>query len=219
MPKQKQRNKIVIGLTGNFGSGKSTIARIFSAYGSKIIDADEIAHSCFSRKNKVYKKTISMFGAKILTPDKNIDRHKLARIVFNDKKLLGKLNSIVHPEVIRIIKSKINSKKKGVIVLDAPLLLEAGLRNMVDRLLVAEVTRDTRIKRLLGKRSLSRMDIAKRIRFQIPDNAKARLADFIIDNNGSLAETRKQVKELIMKLTLRPSGLGVNFLPRKKREN
>ncbi|MDD5568514.1 MAG: dephospho-CoA kinase, partial [Candidatus Omnitrophica bacterium] len=82
MPKQKQRNKLVIGLTGNFGSGKSTVARIFSAYGSKIIDADEIAHSCFSRKNKVYKKTISMFGAKIIAPDKNIDRQKLARIVF-----------------------------------------------------------------------------------------------------------------------------------------
>jgi len=219
MPKQKQRNKLVIGLTGNFGSGKSTVARIFSAYGSKIIDADEIAHSCFSRKSKVYKKTISMFGAKILASNKNIDRQKLARIVFDDKKLLGKLNSMVHPEVIRIIKSKINSEKKGVIVLDAPLLLEAGLGNIVDRLLVVKVARDTRIKRLLRKMSLSRADIAKRIRFQIPDNAKARLADFIIDNNGSLAETRKQVKELIMKLTSHPSGVGVNFLPRKKREN
>ena len=203
MPRQKRKNKIVIGLTGSFGSGKTTVARILSSCGASIIDADKIARSCFSRKNKIYKKVISAFGGKILTADKNIDRRKLANIVFNDRELLRKLNSIVHPEVIGIIKSKINSKKKGVIILDAPLLLEVGLRNEVDSLVVVTINKGKQLNRLIKKTSLKRADILQRIKYQIPLRVKARLADFIIDNNGSLSETRKQAKELIMKLTPR----------------
>jgi dephospho-CoA kinase len=219
MPRQKPKNKIIIGLTGSFGSGKTTVAKILSSCGARIIDADKIARGCFNRKNKIYKRVVSVFGEGILSADKNIDRCQLGKIVFSDKKLLGKLNNIVHPEVIRIIKSKINSVKKGVIVLDAPLLLEAGLRKMVDSLVVITISKDKQFSRLIKKTFLERADIARRIKYQIPLRVKARLADFIIDNNGSLAETRKQVKELIMKLTPRPAGLGVNFLPRKKREN
>jgi dephospho-CoA kinase len=200
MLRQKQKNKIVIGLTGSFGSGKSTVAGIFSSYGAGIIDADKIARGCFNRKNKIYKKVISAFGNKILGADKNIDRHKLAKIVFNNKKLLEKLNNIVHPEVARIIRSKISSKKKGVIVLDAPLLLEAGLRNALDYLVVVTLNKARQFSRLIKKTSLKKADIAKRIKYQIPLRAKARLADFIIDNNGSLKNTRKQVAQIRRKL-------------------
>ena len=202
MLKPKRKNKIVIGLTGSFGSGKTTVAKSFVVYGGRVIDADQIARGCFNRKNKIYKRVVSVFGDKILGPDKNIDRSKLGKIVFSSQKLLGKLNRIVHPEVIRIIKSKINSVKKGVIVLDAPLLLEAGLRKMVDSLVVVTAGKGEQFSRLIKKTSLKRADIERRIKYQIPLRVKARLADFIIDNNGSLAETRKQVKELIMKLKL-----------------
>lgn len=200
MLKPKRKNKIVIGLTGSFGSGKTTVAKILSSYGIRIIDADKIARSCFNRKNKIYRRVVSVFGDKILGPGRNIDRSKLGKIVFSSQELLGKLNRIVHPEVIRIIKLKINSVKKGVIVLDAPLLLEAGLRKAVDSLVVVTISKDKQFSRLIKKTSLKRADIARRIKYQIPLRVKARLADFIIDNNDSLAETRKQVKELIMKL-------------------
>ena len=200
MPRPKQKNKIVIGLTGSFGSGKSTVAGIFSSYGAAVIDADKIARGCFNRGKKIYKKVILAFGNKILGADKNIDRHKLAKIVFNNKKLLGKLNNIVHPEIIRIVRSKISSKKKGVMVLDAPLLLEAGLQNAVDFLVVVTLDKDKQFSRLIKKTSLKKADIAKRIKYQIPLRAKARLADFIIDNNGSLKNTRKQVAQIRRKL-------------------
>jgi dephospho-CoA kinase len=205
MAKQKLNKKVVVGITGNFGSGKSTVARLLASYEAKIIDADKIAHRCLSRGNKVYRKIVSVFGDTILGKNKEIDRCRLGKVVFGDKKLLKKLNGIVHPEVIRIIKSKINSKKKGVMVLDAPLLLEAGLRSAVDKLIVVTINRDTQIMRLLKKTSLKKADILKRIKSQIPLRAKARLADFIIDNNGSLAKTRKQVK-----------GIIVNWQPKKE---
>ncbi len=223
MPRQKQKNKIVIGLTGSFGSGKSTVSGILAAYGAKIIDADKIAASCLTPGSEIYGKVISVFGDKAIGKGKEIDRLALAKIVFNDTKLLRKLNGIVHPEVIRIIKSRMNSKKKGVIVLDAPLLLEAGLKNAVDKLIVVTINRDTQVKRLLKKTSLKKADILKRIKSQIPLRAKTRLADFIIDNSGSMLETKRQVKRLIVKmranLTPRPAGLGVNLQPSKKRAN
>lgn len=198
MPRQKPKNKLVIGVTGSFGSGKSSVARIFASYGARVIDADKIARASLKRGGEAYNKIISIFSDKVLSAGKNIDRPKLAEIVFNDKRLLRKLTGIVHPEAIREIKSDINSKKKGVIILDAPLLLEAGLKQAVDRLVVVTLDRDTQIKRLLRKTHLSKADILKRIKLQIPLRAKARLADFIIDNSGSLAETRKQVKSILM---------------------
>ena len=200
MPRQKQNKKIIIGLTGSFGSGKSTVAGILAAYGAKIIDADKIAASCLIPGSGIYKKVISAFGDKVISKGKAIDRPALARIVFSDQQLLRKLNSIVHPEVIRMIKAKMNSKKKGVLVLDAPLLLEAGLKNAVDKLIVVTINRDTQVKRLLKKTSLKKAAILKRIKSQIPLRAKARLADFIIDNSGSLQSTRKQVAQIRRKL-------------------
>ena len=199
MLKQKN-NKVIIGLTGSFGSGKSTVAGIFASYGAKIIDADKIARGCFRRAGRIYKKIISAFGAGVISKDRQIDRGELSKLVFSDKKKLRKLNSIVHPEVIRIIKTKINAIKKGVIILDAPLLLEAGLRNKVDKLIVVTAGRDRQLKRLLKKGSLDRAGILKRMEFQIPFRVKARLADFIIDNSGTLEKTRKQAAEIRRKL-------------------
>ncbi len=198
MPRQKRNNKIVAGATGSFGSGKSSVSAIFAAYGAKIIDSDKIARSCITAGSKIYKKIISAFGRKITGKDKEIDRVKLAAVVFNNKKCLKKLNSIVHPEVIRIIKKEINSKKKGVVILDAPLLLEAGLRKLVDKLIVVTIDRETQIKRLLKKTPLKKTDILKRIKSQISQNVKSRFADFIIDNNGSMTKTKKQVKGIMM---------------------
>lgn len=196
MPKLKQKNKIIVGVTGSFGSGKSAVSGILASYGAKVIDADKIAADCLRRGSRAYKKAILTFGKGIVGKDRNIDRLKLARIVFNDKKLLKKLNRIIHPEVKGIIKARINSEKKGVIVLDAPLLLEAGLKNAVDKLIVVIIDPDAQIRRLVKKTLLKKADILKRIRFQIPQNVKSHLADFIIDNSGSLQRTKKQVAQI-----------------------
>jgi dephospho-CoA kinase len=197
MPGRKpNRKKIILGLTGSFGSGKTTVAGIFRSYGAKIIDADRIAHSCIAGGTLGYKRISKVFGKDILKKNRTIDRVKLAGIVFDNKGLLKKLNKIIHPEVIRIIRNKIKKTKLKIIVLDAPLLLEAGLRRVVDKLVVVKIKRAEQLERIQRKFSFSREDMLKRIKHQMPLELKVRLADFVIDNSGSIRKTREQVERI-----------------------
>lgn len=192
----KPAQRIVIGLTGSFGSGKTTVAGIFKALGAKVIDADGIAHQLFCPDNKIYRKLLSVFGRGIIKRNSLIDRARLGRIVFSDKKLLGKLNRVTHPEIIRIIRNKIKASSQGVIVLDAPLLLETGLAKFVDRVIVVDITHKLQLGRIHKRNKLSDREMEKRIKSQIPLRKKLEAADFIIDNSGTIRETKKQVKQI-----------------------
>ena len=200
MPKLKQSKKLVIGLTGSFGSGKSTVAGMFKKSGSTVIDADKLAQTSISPGNPAYRKIKSIFGAGVLSGKRQVDRARLARAVFNNKNLLLRLNRIIHPEVIRIILRKIKAARPGMVILDAPLLIEAGLRNIVDKLIVVRASRNNQIKRIQRKFPIKKADILKRIKCQLSQKEKVRLADFVIDNDGSINETRKQVAELRRRL-------------------
>jgi dephospho-CoA kinase len=193
MKKPSLGKKIVLGVTGSFGSGKSTVAGMFLSQGAKIIDADRIAHRCLQPGTSTYKQIRRQFGERVIAPDKQIDRQALAQVVFNSKSLLKKLDSIVHPPVIRAMKKEIRNKKDGVIVLDAPLLLEVGLAGLVDAMVVVRMRQPEQISRVENKTGMQRADILKRIKSQIPLSVKLRLADFVIDNNGTLKDARKQV--------------------------
>ena len=195
-----RKKKIVLGLTGSFGTGKSSVASILRSAGAEVIDADRIAHECLESATPSYKKIVRIFGKNILFKDGKINRPELGRMVFNNKNLLKKLNSIVHPFVVSEIKKQIKLSKEGLIVLDAPLLIEAGLKGVVDKLIVVKATQEEQIQRLLERSSLSKFEILKRIKAQIPLREKARLADFVIDNSGSISETKKQVERIRRKL-------------------
>ena len=121
--RNRKNKKVIIGLTGSFGSGKSSVARILVSCGAWIIDADKLAHKSINPGGKSYRKVISVFGNSILKKDKTIDRRKLSGVVFNNESLLERLNRIIHPEVIRMIKNEIKKAKANFIVLDAPLLI------------------------------------------------------------------------------------------------
>ena len=196
--KRQKRNKkrVILGITGTFGSGKSTVANMFKSFGAELIDADKIAHRVIRPGSGIYKKIINAFSRSILKKNKSIDRRKIAKVVFKDKKLLQKLNQIIHPEVIKIIKNQICASTKGIVVLDAPLLIEAGLERLVDKLIVVSIHKKKQIERALKKASLSEADILKRIKAQIPLKDKIRLADFVIDNSGTIGKTRKQVASI-----------------------
>ncbi|MCX5705323.1 MAG: dephospho-CoA kinase [Candidatus Omnitrophica bacterium] len=196
MSRQRKEIKVVIGLTGSFGSGKSTVAGIFKKGRACVIDADSLAHECLRPGSAAYKKIISIFGKGILCANKMIDRKRLGEGVFNDHRLLLKLNSIIHPEVIRRIRRSVRAAKSGLIVLDAPLLIEAGLHKEVDKVVVVAANQNNQIKRLQRRCSLNRAGILKRINSQIPLKKKISIADFVIDNDGSLAQTKKQVDEI-----------------------
>ena len=210
MPRQKQNKKIILGVTGSFGSGKTTVAGFFKTFGAEVIDADKLAHERIAPKGKCYKRIIAAFSEQILRSDETIDRSKLSGMVFDNKKLLKKLNKIVHPEVIREIKKRIKKSKTKIIVLDVPLLIESGLEKLVDKLIVVKINRNEQIKRIKNKTSLSEKDILKRINSQIPLRVKERLADFVIDNSATAGITKEQVKTIWRSLVPQNAGLGIN---------
>lgn len=193
-------NKRVAAVTGGFSSGKSTVARFLITSKSALIDADKLAHRLLRPKTKVYQRLVHAFGKGILNAKGKIERGRLAEIVFNDRGCLKELNRIIHPQLIKQIKERISSCSKDLIILDAPLLVEAGLLGMADKLVVVSCDRRQQIERAKKKFGLSRKQIAGRLRFQIPQSAKERLADFIIDNRGSLSQTKKQAVQIRRRL-------------------
>lgn len=198
--KKQKASKVVLGLTGTFGSGKTTVAGILKSYGAKIIDADKIAHQVIKPGKPAYGRIVYLFGTKILNEDKTINRHYLAQVVFNHHNLLVKLNSIVHPEVIKIIKEELLCAKADVVVIDAPLLIETGLNKLVDKLIVVKISKLEQFRRLYKKLGLTKRDIQLRINCQLPLEDKVDMADFVIDNNKTIFQTKKQVAQMRRKL-------------------
>jgi dephospho-CoA kinase len=184
----------IIGLTGSFGTGKTFVASILKGRGARVIDADKIAHEVIARPSRAYKEVVRAFGASVLKKDKEIDRKKLAETVFGDAGNVKKLNRIIHPEVISRIKKEIKTAPRDkVVVIDAPLLVEAKMQGIVDLIMVVKASKDVQVERCVKKFKMSKEEVLKRIKNQMPLARKIRLADFIIDNNGRKKDTKKQI--------------------------
>ncbi|HNX80910.1 MAG TPA: dephospho-CoA kinase [Candidatus Omnitrophota bacterium] len=196
MKKRLKTNKLVVGLTGSFGTGKSTVAAFLKGPRVEIIDADSTAHAVYKPGTPVFDAIVKVFGRRVVSKRHGIDREVLGSVVFKSLRSLKRLQRIVIPEVVRLIRRKTALSKARLVVIDAPLLIEAGLLASVDKLIVVKTTRAQQIKRLRKRTSLSRADIIRRITVQIPLREKIHLADFVIDNNGSLGNTKKQVEKL-----------------------
>jgi dephospho-CoA kinase len=191
---------IVIGLTGGIACGKSTIARILKRLGAIIIDADTVSKGVVATGSPAWQRLIDIFGRDILNPDKSINRRLLGNRVFGNPERLATLNSIVHPEVTRRITEKINkyrqSRRWPVIVLDAPLLFEAGADKLVDVVWVVAVDQDTQISRLMNRDRMEREQAERRISSQMPLAEKIARADAVINNRGTRRETKDQILHL-----------------------
>lgn len=193
----------ILGLTGSVGTGKSTVAGFLKQRGAKIFDADEISHQLLAPGGRCAKRVLKEFGKGILT-NGAIDRRKLAAVVFHNAKKLKNLCAIIHPQVTQEIKKHISILKKEetyhVCVIDAPLLMEAGLNRLSDLLIVVKASRENQIKRTMKRMTVQRKEVLARIKAQMPLKDKLNMADIVIDNNGGLKQTQKQVKDIWQKI-------------------
>jgi len=192
------KKKKIIGVTGGFASGKTTVSDLLAAKGAVKIDADAIGHIILEQDNNVKNKLIAIFGTGILTGGA-IDRKKLRKIVFADTERMRDLNRVMHPVILDRIERETENAGEGVIVLDAPLLVETGLVNIVDIVVVVSASIETMIKRGVS-RGFSEEEVRNVISMQMPIDEKENLADFVIKNDNDMEKTKQGVETLWKKI-------------------
>jgi dephospho-CoA kinase len=190
---------LIIGITGGLATGKTLVADMFGERGAVKIDADDISHRVMDEDPAVKRELVDIFGEEILSGD-NIDRRKMAKKVFCNKEELDKLCSVLHPAIIRRIKEEIKENKDKVVVLDAPLLIETGLHEMMDIVIVVFASYENQIKRA-ADRGISEKEAECIIAMQMPLAEKVKIADFIIDNDSDdIEKTKEGVEEIWQKM-------------------
>ncbi len=200
-----------VGLTGGIAAGKSAVGEMFAAQGAQVIQADVIAHQLLQPGEPVYRQVVARFGAGILGPDGSVNRAQLAELAFGgpgQPSRVQELNQIVHPAVIRRQEEWMaevgRSNAHAIALVEAALILEAGMAKGFDRLIVVTCRPEQRIerwaRRLKVEQETARREVTRRVAAQLPDEEKIKAADYVIDNSGSLDETGRQVREIYAKL-------------------
>lgn len=191
-----------VGLTGGIACGKTTVAEMLARRGAHYLSADHLAHQCYAPGAIAYDEVVRRFGAGILNPDKSVNRAKLAAAVFPDG--IAELNAIVHPAVIAAQKQWMDDTERadpeGIAVVEAALLLEAGAERDFDKIIVVTCGLEQKTERYALRMGISqdaaRAEVARRAAAQMSDEEKARRADYVIDNSGSVEELERQVERI-----------------------
>lgn len=192
----------IIGLTGGIGSGKSTVAGILADNGAYVIDADKVGHEVYYKGGEAWDAVVEAFGTDILNENADIDRRKLAAIVFHDNEKLNILNDIVHPLIAREVLRRIdNARSKGVelVVVEAALLIEAGWHEMVDEVWLITADQEIRLHRIMQRDGISIEEARLRMQSQMPDDERAEYADIIIVNDDGIEDLKRKVKEALQR--------------------
>jgi dephospho-CoA kinase len=191
---------MIIGLTGSIASGKSTVSNMLKEYGFPIVDADVVARQVVEPGSETLKKIAEAFGEEVLTENGELDRKKLGSIIFNDEEKRQLLNSIIHPAIRKeMLRQRDEYLEKGekTVIMDIPLLFESKLQHFVDKILVVSVSEDVQLERLMKRNQLTEEEAKARIQSQLPLSVKEQGADAVINNNGSIEETRKQLEQIL----------------------
>ncbi|MGD9055072.1 MAG: dephospho-CoA kinase [Desulfobacterales bacterium] len=194
----------LIGLTGGIATGKSTVSAMLKKAGAIIIDADRIARDVIKKGLPAYREIVAQFGTEVLLPDGEINRNMLSDIIFNDHQKKQLLNSIVHPYVNEEVNRQIIQIQKthpnAVIVLDIPLLIEAGMHDDLSEIIVVYTPQDIQIQRLMQRDRISEADALARVQSQMSIEEKKQQATLVIDNSGTIENTRRLTLDIFKRL-------------------
>lgn len=192
-----------VGLTGGIACGKSTVSRMFRDLDIPILDADPLAHELLEPGQPVYDQVVAEFGPEVLATDKSVDRAKLGAIVFAEPARMARLNQLIHPHVVEILDRWFSTLDQPggppVAIVEAALLIEAGYRPKLNRLIVVRCTPGQQLARL-RQRGLNEIQAQQRLAAQMPIDQKVAAADDIVDGGGSFEDTSRQVRDLAARL-------------------
>lgn len=198
---------LLVGLTGGIGSGKSEVARRFAELGAVVVDADVIAREVVAPGTPGLAQVVEAFGPDVLAPDGSLDRDGMAARVFGDDEARQRLNAIVHPLVgartFELIAAAAEADPDAIVVNDVPLLVEAGLADRYQAVIVVAAEPQTQLRRLVEQRGMTEADARARIAAQAPLADKLAVADYVVRNDGSLDDLSQQVKEVWRALAAR----------------
>ena len=193
-------NRLVLGVTGGIASGKSTVVNMLKEMGAPAIDFDVLAREVVEPDKPAWREIVAYFGEQVLQEDRSLDRKKLSDIVFRDIEKRKKLESFTHPriheEFVRQLNEIVEQDPQAIVLVDVPLLIELNLQYMFHKTLLVHVPQAIQIERLVKRDGISKKEATDRLKAQLPIDEKVGYADFIIHNDKSLKETRKQVEEL-----------------------
>ena len=204
---------LLVGLTGNIGSGKSTVAQLLSERGATIIDADVLARRAVEAGTPGHRAIVERWGTSILGADGSLDRGALRRIVFTEQAELEQLNSIVHPEVERmrgVLVEQARQRGDHLVVCDIPLLFERRMTDDFDRIVLVDAPRPVRLERLVRERGLRETEAMDMIVAQMPAELKRARADHVIDNEGTLGQLDARVAEVWAALQAEAAQIGAS---------
>ena len=195
----------IIGITGGIASGKSTVTEFLRQQGYQVIDADQVVHELQEPGGRLYQALLSTFGPAILQEDGRLDRPKLGAMIFGNPDLLAQ-SSQLQNEIIReelAGRRDLLAEMEDIFFMDLPLLFELQYEDWFDQIWLVDVTKETQLSRLMARNALSQEEAEKRIAAQLSLREKRKRADVLIDNNGSLEETRQQLRDALQKLERR----------------
>ncbi len=197
-----KQNKMIIGITGSIGTGKSTVSNYLISKGYSVVDADKISKGAYNIGSNGYKAILEVFGVEILNSNGEVDRKKIKKIVFDNSNMLQRLNMAIHPIIINEIEKEIEIllESQNVVFLDAPLLIETELHKKVDKIIVVACDKNEQINRIIKRDKITAYMAISIINSQMSIDEKLKFADYVVYNNSTIENLYSQVDEIILEI-------------------